>query len=125
MVMVRNIFMYMDRTYIPQHRHRPVYNLGLWLFWRVVWERDKDDCLKDNGNNNVDGDDKDNAAIGEGDQGSSQMRSGSCICCHCHCQIQTLSSLGPWHLAPCCVLCTRINSIVSRMPHSAWPSSRT
>ena len=39
MVMVRDIFMYMDRTYVPQHRRRPVYDLGLWLFRRVVWER--------------------------------------------------------------------------------------
>eukprot|EP00986_Skeletonema_menzelii_P008189 scaffold3381_cov144-Skeletonema_menzelii.AAC.4 len=39
MVMVRDIFMYMDRTYVPQQRKRPVYDLGLWLFRRVVWER--------------------------------------------------------------------------------------
>jgi len=43
MVMVRDIFMYMDRTYVPQHRKRPVYDLGLWLFRRVVWERTMDD----------------------------------------------------------------------------------
>ena len=43
MVMVRDIFMYMDRTYVPQHRKRPVYDLGLWLFRRVVWERSMDD----------------------------------------------------------------------------------
>ena len=42
MVMVRDIFMYMDRTYVPQHRKRPVYDLGLWLFRRVVWERRSD-----------------------------------------------------------------------------------
>lgn len=39
MVMVRDIFMYMDRTYVPQNRKRPVYELGLELFRRVVWER--------------------------------------------------------------------------------------
>lgn len=43
MVMVRDIFMYMDRTYVPQHRKRPVYDLGLWLFRRVVWERSMED----------------------------------------------------------------------------------
>ena len=47
MVMVRDIFMYMDRTYVPQHRRRPVYDLGLWLFRRVVWERDMEDCQDD------------------------------------------------------------------------------
>ncbi|EED88081.1 cullin family-like protein [Thalassiosira pseudonana CCMP1335] len=35
MVMVRDIFMYMDRTYVPQNRRRPVYDLGLYLFRRV------------------------------------------------------------------------------------------
>lgn len=48
MVMVRDIFMYMDRTYVPQNRKRPVYDLGLHLFRRVVWERDVDD-LDDGG----------------------------------------------------------------------------
>merc|ERR1719293_522820 len=43
MVMVRDIFMYMDRTYVPQNRKRPVYDLGLYLFRRVVWERSMDD----------------------------------------------------------------------------------
>ena len=43
MVMVRDIFMYMDRTYVPQNRKRPVYDLGLHLFRRVVWERAVDD----------------------------------------------------------------------------------
>mmetsp|Transcript_12715 Transcript_12715/g.18225 ORF Transcript_12715/g.18225 Transcript_12715/m.18225 type:complete len:996 (-) Transcript_12715:78-3065(-) len=43
MVMVRDIFMYMDRTYVPQQRKRPVYDLGLWLFRRVVWERSMGD----------------------------------------------------------------------------------
>jgi len=47
MVMVRDIFMYMDRTYVPQHRKRPVYDLGLWLFRRVVWERSMDDDAED------------------------------------------------------------------------------
>eukprot|EP00579_Thalassiosira_antarctica_P000497 CAMPEP_0201867100 /NCGR_PEP_ID=MMETSP0902-20130614/1465_1 /ASSEMBLY_ACC=CAM_ASM_000551 /TAXON_ID=420261 /ORGANISM="Thalassiosira antarctica, Strain CCMP982" /LENGTH=957 /DNA_ID=CAMNT_0048392215 /DNA_START=440 /DNA_END=3313 /DNA_ORIENTATION=+ len=48
MVMVRDIFMYMDRTYVPQHRKRPVYDLGLWLFRRVVWERSMEDDAADN-----------------------------------------------------------------------------
>lgn len=48
MVMVRDIFMYMDRTYVPQNRRRPVYDLGLWLFRRVVWERDMEDYVDDN-----------------------------------------------------------------------------
>jgi len=64
MVMVRDIFMYMDRTYVPQHRKRPVYDLGLWLFRRVVWERLLIDTSTssaggNNGNNeedNTDGD---------------------------------------------------------------------
>ena len=30
--------MYMDRTYVPQNRRRPVYELGLHLFRTVVWE---------------------------------------------------------------------------------------
>eukprot|EP00569_Conticribra_weissflogii_P005587 CAMPEP_0171347236 /NCGR_PEP_ID=MMETSP0878-20121228/27306_1 /TAXON_ID=67004 /ORGANISM="Thalassiosira weissflogii, Strain CCMP1336" /LENGTH=1035 /DNA_ID=CAMNT_0011851199 /DNA_START=170 /DNA_END=3277 /DNA_ORIENTATION=- len=59
MVMVRDIFMYMDRTYVPLHKRRPVYDLGLWLFRRVVWERRMDDltgcdeydyCAATNGN---------------------------------------------------------------------------
>ena len=51
MVMVRDIFMYMDRTYVPQNRRRPVYDLGLWLFRRVVWERGMDDDYDDGINN--------------------------------------------------------------------------
>jgi cullin 3 len=47
MVMVRDIFMYMDRTYVPQNRRRPVYDLGLYLFRRVVWERRIDDDLEE------------------------------------------------------------------------------
>ena len=47
MVMVRDIFMYMDRTYVPQHRKRPVYDLGLWLFRKVVWERSMNDYSND------------------------------------------------------------------------------
>ena len=54
MVMVRDIFMYMDRTYVPQHRKRPVYDLGLWLFRRVVWER----LMIDSGSNNNDGEEE-------------------------------------------------------------------
>ena len=30
--------MYMDRTYVPQNRRRPVYELGLHLFRTIVWE---------------------------------------------------------------------------------------
>jgi len=38
MIMVRDILMYMDRTYIQQQRRRPVYELGLHLFRVSVWE---------------------------------------------------------------------------------------
>lgn len=38
MIMVRDILMYMDRTYIQQQRRRPVYQLGLHLFRLTVWE---------------------------------------------------------------------------------------
>jgi cullin 3 len=38
MIMVRDILMYMDRTYIMQQRRRPVYELGLHLFRITVWE---------------------------------------------------------------------------------------
>lgn len=38
MVMVRDILMYMDRTYVPQNRRRPVYDLGVHLFRITVWE---------------------------------------------------------------------------------------
>jgi len=38
MIMVRDILMYMDRTYITQQRRRPVYELGLHLFRITVWE---------------------------------------------------------------------------------------
>jgi cullin 3 len=38
MIMVRDILMYMDRTYITQQRRRPVYELGLHLFRLAVWE---------------------------------------------------------------------------------------
>lgn len=38
MIMVRDILMYMDRTYIMQQRRRPVYELGLHLFRVSVWE---------------------------------------------------------------------------------------
>lgn len=39
--MVRDILMYMDRTYIQQQRRRPVYELGLHLFRITVWEHPK------------------------------------------------------------------------------------
>jgi len=38
MIMVRDILMYMDRTYVPSQRRRPVYDLGLHLFRITVWE---------------------------------------------------------------------------------------
>lgn len=38
MIMVRDILMYMDRTYVPTQRRRPVYDLGLHLFRITVWE---------------------------------------------------------------------------------------
>jgi cullin 3 len=38
MIMVRDILMYMDRTYIMKERRRPVYELGLHLFRLAVWE---------------------------------------------------------------------------------------
>jgi cullin 3 len=41
MIMVRDILMYMDRTYIVKERRRPVYELGLHLFRLDVWEHPK------------------------------------------------------------------------------------
>jgi len=38
MIMVRDILMYMDRTYVSAQRRRPVYELGLHLFRIIVWE---------------------------------------------------------------------------------------
>ena len=38
MVMVRDILMYMDRTYVQAQRRKPVYELGLHLFRVTVWE---------------------------------------------------------------------------------------
>jgi cullin 3 len=38
MVMVRDILMYMDRTYVQAQRRKPVYELGLHLFRVIVWE---------------------------------------------------------------------------------------
>mmetsp|Transcript_25837 Transcript_25837/g.48921 ORF Transcript_25837/g.48921 Transcript_25837/m.48921 type:complete len:768 (-) Transcript_25837:70-2373(-) len=38
MTMIRDILMYMDRTYVNQQRRRPVYELGLHLFRVAVWE---------------------------------------------------------------------------------------
>jgi len=40
MTMVRDILMYMDRTYVSQHRVKPIYELGLFLYRITVWERD-------------------------------------------------------------------------------------
>jgi cullin 3 len=38
MTMIRDILMYMDRTYVQQARRRPVYELGLHLFRVTVWD---------------------------------------------------------------------------------------
>jgi cullin 3 len=38
MVMIRDILMYMDRTYVTQHKRRTVYELGLHLFRVTAWE---------------------------------------------------------------------------------------
>jgi cullin 3 len=38
MIMIRDILMYMDRTYVTQHKRRTVYELGLHLFRVTVWE---------------------------------------------------------------------------------------
>ena len=38
MIMIRDILMYMDRTYVVKERLRPVYELGLHLFRLTVWE---------------------------------------------------------------------------------------
>ncbi len=40
MIMVRDILMYMDRTYVQQNRKRPIYELGLYLYRVTVWERE-------------------------------------------------------------------------------------
>jgi cullin 3 len=49
MVMVRDIFMYMDRTYVQQNRKMTVYELGLFLFRRGVWEREMNDSKPSSG----------------------------------------------------------------------------
>ncbi len=78
MVMVRDIFMYMDRTYVPQQRKRPVYDLGLWLFRRVVWERSMEDDIDDNDDdhaateNNGGGNNNDNTEMMAGGEGGQQ-----------------------------------------------------
>lgn len=38
MIMIRDILMYMDRTYVTAQRKRPVYELGLYLYRITVWE---------------------------------------------------------------------------------------
>eukprot|EP00978_Attheya_sp_CCMP212_P043078 scaffold274761_cov49-Attheya_sp.AAC.1 len=38
MVMVRDILMYMDRTYVLQNRRRAIYDMGVHLFRVTVWE---------------------------------------------------------------------------------------
>jgi cullin 3 len=38
LTMIRDILMYMDRTYVAQHKRRSVYELGLHLFRITVWE---------------------------------------------------------------------------------------
>mmetsp|Transcript_23480 Transcript_23480/g.26759 ORF Transcript_23480/g.26759 Transcript_23480/m.26759 type:complete len:764 (+) Transcript_23480:117-2408(+) len=40
MIMIRDILMYMDRTYVAQNKQRPIYELGLYLYRVTVWERD-------------------------------------------------------------------------------------
>lgn len=40
MIMIRDILMYMDRTYVTSQRKRPVYELGLHLFRVKVWEHE-------------------------------------------------------------------------------------
>lgn len=40
MIMIRDILMYMDRTYVTAQRKRPVYELGLHLFRITVWEQE-------------------------------------------------------------------------------------
>lgn len=40
MIMVRDILMYMDRTYVVQNKKKPVYDLGLQLFRTIVWEHE-------------------------------------------------------------------------------------
>ena len=36
MVMIRDILMYMDRTYVVQNKKTPVYDLGLTIFLKVI-----------------------------------------------------------------------------------------
>eukprot|EP00531_Pseudo-nitzschia_arenysensis_P009425 CAMPEP_0116126978 /NCGR_PEP_ID=MMETSP0329-20121206/6606_1 /TAXON_ID=697910 /ORGANISM="Pseudo-nitzschia arenysensis, Strain B593" /LENGTH=762 /DNA_ID=CAMNT_0003621069 /DNA_START=265 /DNA_END=2553 /DNA_ORIENTATION=+ len=48
MIMVRDILMYMDRTYTQQQRRRPTYQLGLHLFRLTVWEHPQ---VKERGTN--------------------------------------------------------------------------
>uniref|UniRef100_A0A7S3PYP2 Cullin family profile domain-containing protein n=1 Tax=Chaetoceros debilis TaxID=122233 RepID=A0A7S3PYP2_9STRA len=40
MAMVRDILMYMDRTYVTQQKSRPVFELGLHLYRIIVWEHE-------------------------------------------------------------------------------------
>jgi cullin 3 len=40
MNMIRDILMYMDRTYVTNNHKRPVFELGLHLYRIIVWERD-------------------------------------------------------------------------------------
>lgn len=41
MNMIRDILMYMDRTYVVNNQKRPVYELGMYLYRIIVWERDQ------------------------------------------------------------------------------------
>jgi len=41
MIMIRDILMYMDRTFVASQRKRPVYELGLGLFRVTVWEHEQ------------------------------------------------------------------------------------
>jgi len=41
MVMVKDILMYMDRTFVIQQKRKPIYDLGLALYRNVVWDHDR------------------------------------------------------------------------------------
>jgi cullin 3 len=40
MIMVRDILMYMDRTYVQRKKKKPVYELGLQIFREIIWENE-------------------------------------------------------------------------------------
>jgi len=41
MMMVKDILMYMDRTYASQEKLKPMYELGLHLYRRIVWDHSR------------------------------------------------------------------------------------